>query len=79
MDNKFDKTYDCVTNESTVLHQFFLSYLQCLSCMNILCSLLKRGGFKGDLEIGISILCFRRHPRQVSLRPLHCDVKCFDI
>ena len=28
--------------------------------------------------IGISILCFRRRPQEVSLRPLHCDVKCFD-
>ena len=53
MDNQFDQIYDCVTIESTVLHQFE-SYLQHLSCMNILCSLRKRGGS----EIGISIQRF---------------------
>ena len=57
MDNQFDQIYDCVTIESTVLHQFE-SYLQHLSCMNILCSLSKRGGLKKDSEIGISILRF---------------------
>ena len=56
MDNQFDQIYDCVTIESTVLHQSE-SYLQRLSCMNILCSLRKRGGFKRD----------QRRPQQVSL------------
>ena len=58
MDNQFDQIYDCVTIESTVLHQFE-SYVQCLSCMNILCSFRKRGGLKRDFEIGISISCFQ--------------------
>ena len=52
----------------------FKSYLQCVSCMNILCSLRKEGGLKRDFEI----LCFRRRPQHVSLRPLHCDVECSD-
>ena len=39
MDNKFDQIYDCITIESTVLHQFE-SYLH-LSCMNNLYSLRK--------------------------------------
>ena len=38
--------------------------------MNILCSLRKRGGFKRDSEIGISILCFRRRPQH------HCTIDC---
>ena len=60
MDNQFDQIFDCVTIGSTVLHQFE-SYLQLLSCMNILCSLRKQR----DFEIGISMLCFRRRPQQV--------------
>ena len=35
-------------------------------------------GLKLNFEKGISIQCFRRRPQQVSLRPLHCDVECFD-
>ena len=46
--------------------------------MNIFWSLRETDGLKIDFEIGISILCFRRRPQQVSLRPLHCDVECFD-
>ena len=49
MDNQFDQIFDCVTIESTVLHQFE-SYLQCLSCMNFLWSLRKRSGLKGEFQ-----------------------------
>ena len=63
MDNQFDQIYDRVTNESTVSHQFE-SYF----CMNIVCSLRKRCGFKTNFEIGISILYFGRN----ELVPAHC-------
>ena len=63
MDNQFDQKYDRVTNESTVSHQFE-SYF----CMNIVCSLRKRCGFKRNFEIGISILYFGRN----ELAPAHC-------
>ena len=63
MDNQFDQIYDCVTIESIE------SYLQLLSCMNILCSLRERGRLKRDFDIGISILCFKGLPQQISLRP----------
>ena len=33
---------------------------------------------KLNFEKGISIHCFQRRPQKVNLRPLHCDVKCFD-
>ena len=33
---------------------------------------------KLNFEKGISMLCFRRRPQQVSLRPLHCKVGRFD-
>ena len=77
MDYQFDKIYDYVTIESNVLHQSEF-YFQRLSRMNILYSLLKRGGLKINFEIVISILCFRRCPQQVGLCPLHSDVECFD-
>ena len=77
MDYQFDQIYDYVTIESNVLHQFE-SYSQRLSCMNILCSLRKRGILKIVFEIGILILCFQQRPQQVSLRPLHCDIDCFE-
>ena len=75
MDYQFGLIYDCVTTDSNVLHQ---SYLQRLSCINIRCSSRKWGRLKKDFEFRISILCFRWHTQQVSLRPLHCDVECFD-
>ena len=46
--------------------------------MNIFRSLRETVGLEIDFEIGISIPCFPRLPQQVSLRPLHCDVECFD-
>ena len=49
MDYQFDQIYDYVTIESNVLHQFE-SYSQRLSCMNILCSLRKRGILKMSLK-----------------------------
>ena len=61
MDYQFDLIYNCITVMSIVLHQYE-SYLQRLFCMNIICSLCKRGGLKIDIENGISILCFRRRP-----------------
>ena len=75
--------YVCVNADSNVLHQFLClscinTYLQRLSCIHILCSLRKRGGLKKDFEFRISILCFRQRPQQVSLRPLHCDIDCFE-
>ena len=61
MDYQFDKIYDYVTIESNVLHQSKF-YFQRLSRMNILYSLLNRGGLKINFEINfeivISILCF---------------------
>ena len=54
MGYQFGFIYYCFANESHVLHQFE-PYLQCLSYINILCSLRKTGGLKIDLEIGISI------------------------
>ena len=74
MDYHFDQIYtgNCVTIESNVFHQFKF-HLQRLSCMNILCSLRKRGGLEIDFEIGIPILCFRRRP-QKKLVSAHCTV-----
>ena len=77
MDYQFCQIYDYVTIESNVLHQLE-SYLQLSSCMNILCSLHRKGGLKIDIEIGISIQYFRLRLQQISLHPLHCDVECFD-
>ena len=34
--------------------------------------------WNSNLKWGISIQCFWRCPRQVRLRPLDCDVECFD-
>ena len=45
-------------------------------CFSIHC--VNTSGLKLNSEKGISIQCFRRRPQQVSLRPLHCDVECFD-
>ena len=52
--------YHCDTIESNVLHQF-ASYLEKFSCKIILFSLQKTCRLKIDSEIGISLLCFRRH------------------
>ena len=38
----------------------------------------KVNGLKINLNIGVSIQCFRRRPQQVPLRTLHCDVEYFD-
>ena len=35
-------------------------------------------GLKLNFEKGISFQCFQRLPQQVSVRPLHCEVECFD-
>ena len=61
MNFQFDQIYDCITIESNCSHQFECHF-NVLACMNILSSLRK-------------ILCFRRRPQQVSLRPLHFDVE----
>ena len=78
MDHHFYLIYHCVSFESYVLHEFE-SYLEHLSCINILCAVLERGGLKIDIEIGLSVICFQRRPQQVCLRQLHCDVECFEI
>ena len=66
MDYQFDKIYDYVTIESNVLHQSKF-YFQRLSRMNILYSLLNRGGLKINFEINfeivISIYVLRRCPQ----------------
>ena len=72
MDNHFNSNKNFVTIKYNAQYNFE-SYLECLSCINIFCSLHETDG----LKIGISILCFRRRPQQSSLHLVHCDVECF--
>ena len=71
MDYQFGLIYDCITTDSNVLHQF-KSYLQSLSCINILCSVHKRGGLKKDFEIRISIHVFNDVSNKLVFA--HCTV-----
>ena len=68
MDNYFKTVNNCVTIESYILNQIKSYLFRTLS---------ETVDQKFTLiEIGISILCFRRRPQQIGLRPLHVDVDC---
>ena len=54
-----------------IIEKVFLAIVFSIHCVNT-------SGLKLNFEKGISIQCFRRRPQQVSLRPLHYDVECFD-
>ena len=71
MDYHFESIHYCLIIESNVLHQFE-SHLERLFAQIVSVHWLK------IVEIEISILCFRRHPQQVCLRPLDCDAEYFD-
>ena len=69
--------YKCVIIEYYVLHRS-VSYWESLSCKMFLFSVHKYKWIENQLWKGISIQCFWGRPQQVNLRPLHCDLECFD-
>ena len=72
------KQTNIVSLLSLIFLHCFESDLESLSVINIPFLGSKKGGFKINVEIVISILSFRGRPQNVSLGPLHGLIEYFD-